>query len=154
SLYALLAGKAPYMPARGIASPVQIIQALIKGPPLAIAQLAPDATPELVAICEKAMSREPDRRSADVQEMAKDLQAFLEGRVVRAYRTGAWVEFKKWVGRNKKTAAALLAFFLAVVGGVGATALIQQHNAKVVTEKNRKILGFSDLKVVNDLHRE
>ena len=41
----------------------------------------------------------------------------LEGRVVRAYRTGAVIELRKWVLRNKALASALLvAFVLLVIG--------------------------------------
>ena len=41
-------------------------------------------------------------RYAGQVELAEDLRAYLEGRVVRAYETGAWAEAQKWVRRNKR----------------------------------------------------
>ena len=51
------------------------------------------------------------RSSLDV---AEDLQAWLDHRVVRAYQTGPIAEFKSWVVRNR-LAAALAASALAVL---------------------------------------
>ena len=71
---------------------------------------------ELVAVCEKAMARDAGDRYADMVAMAEDLRAYLEGRVVRAYETGAVAELKKWMVRNRAvgfTAAGVLAATLA-----------------------------------------
>jgi hypothetical protein len=42
-----------------------------------------------VAICEKAMARDPARRYADTLALGDDVRAYLEGRVVQAHETGA-----------------------------------------------------------------
>jgi len=61
-----------------------ILYHLLSGrPPRADAAPAPldpaDVPRELVAICERAMAREPDDRHADAGELAADLEAFLSG---------------------------------------------------------------------------
>ncbi|HVS10327.1 MAG TPA: serine/threonine-protein kinase, partial [Planctomycetota bacterium] len=116
-LYHLLAARMPYVPPEGVIPPQAVLALLIHGPPQALAEAGPDLPPELVAICEKAMAREPEGRYETMLAMAEDLRAFLEGRVVRAYETGAAAEFKKWVRRNRAVAASLAALLAVVVGG-------------------------------------
>lgn len=73
---------------------------------------------ELAAICEKALSLEWQKRYRDMASMSADLTAFLEGRVVTAYETGALAEARKWVRRNRGLAAALAAMLLVLASGV------------------------------------
>jgi formylglycine-generating enzyme required for sulfatase activity len=73
---------------------------------------------ELVAICEKAMAREPERRYADTLALAEDVRAYLENRVVRAYETGAVAELRKWVARNRGLATVSAAAILILVVGL------------------------------------
>jgi serine/threonine protein kinase len=85
-LYRLLAGRAPYAPRQGSDDPAKTIELIRRGPPTPLGRLAPDAPPALVAISEKAMARAPEDRHASLEEMAAELQAFLEGRVGAADR--------------------------------------------------------------------
>ena len=117
-LYELLTGQAPYVRPGSRASPLMILGALVSGPPKPVHELAPGVAAELEAICEKAMAREPEERYRDMGELAADLSAYLEHRVVRAYRTGAVVELRKWVERNKGLAATSAAALIALVAGL------------------------------------
>jgi formylglycine-generating enzyme required for sulfatase activity len=117
-LYHLFAGHMPYMPTEAKLNTYAIWGLVQQGPPASIAQLSPATPLELVAICEKAMARDWRQRYRDMSELAADLSAYLERRVVRAYETGAWAEAKKWVERNKPLAAALAAVVLILVGGI------------------------------------
>ncbi|NOT29774.1 MAG: protein kinase [Planctomycetes bacterium] len=101
-LHHLLAGQRPYAEFKEVTSARVLLE-----PPRSLRELAPDAHPALVAICEKAMQREPRARYASMQLLAEDLRAFLENRVVRAHRTGPWVVLGKWVARNRRLAGAL-----------------------------------------------
>ena len=100
-LYNLLTGQAPYVEPGARISPHTILARVLDGPPKRIHTLNPKAPAELVAICEKAMAREKRDRYASSLDLAEDLQAYLDNRVVKAYRTGAVAEFKSWVARNK-----------------------------------------------------
>ncbi len=133
-LYHLLAGKHPHAVRDRSAGSREIVAAVLAGPPERLARLAPRAPEELVAIAEKAMAREPARRYATVLELAEDLGAWLEGRVVRAHRTGAWVELEKWVGRNRGAAAAVLA----IVVGLGTTTAVQSLRKRDVERARRE----------------
>jgi formylglycine-generating enzyme required for sulfatase activity/serine/threonine protein kinase len=80
----------------------------------------------LVAIVEKAMSREIARRYPDMHALAADLRAYLDGRVVAAYETGTWAETRQWVKRNKPLAASIAAGVLVLLGGIAL--VLQQSN--------------------------
>jgi formylglycine-generating enzyme required for sulfatase activity/predicted Ser/Thr protein kinase len=134
-LYHLLAGRAPYA-GRGEELPAHATWLRVRtGPPEPIGALAPDAPAELVAICEKAMARDPDARYQDVSALAEDLSACLEGRVVRAHRTGAWAEFRKWMERNRAFAGALAAAIVLALAGTSAVALVQAHGRRVAARE-------------------
>ncbi|HKD99622.1 MAG TPA: SUMF1/EgtB/PvdO family nonheme iron enzyme, partial [Planctomycetota bacterium] len=131
-LYHALAGHMPYVPSGSKASPYAILKWVREVPPASLGHVAPHASAELVAICDKAMERDPKRRYPTMEALRDDLRAYLERRVVRAYRTGAVVELRKWVSRNRGAAAAMAALLL-VVGGAGyAIANVESRRAEQV----------------------
>ena len=131
-LYELLAGQMPYVRPGARMSPRTILQAVIHGPPKPLEELAPSAPPELVAIADKAMARSKEDRYSTTVELAEELRAFLENRVVQAYRTGALVELRKWVQRNKALAGSLVAATLLALGGTTAIAVVtNQKNDEI-----------------------
>ncbi len=141
-LYTLLAGRAPYVPPDRRVSPQRIVFDLIKGPPVPIPEIEPAAPPELVAICDKAMARDMSRRYPDMMAMAEDLRAYLEGRVVGAYEAGAVAQLKKWVLRNKATAAAMGGLIVTLVGSLFAFILLQKNQVdEIRTERNLTAAG-------------
>lgn len=111
-LYTLLTGQTPYVTPFTQVDALQIVNWIKAGPPTPIHELAPRATPELVAICDKAMSRDPSLRYADMSELADELRNYLESKVVRAYRTGPWTELVMWVRRNRAVATLCATFFV------------------------------------------
>jgi hypothetical protein len=115
-LYNLLTGQAPYFEPGARISPHTILARVLDGPPRRVHLLNPLAPPELIAICGKAMAREKRDRYPSSLDLAEDLQAFLDHRVVRAYRTGALAEFRSWVARNRTTAAVAAGAVLVVMG--------------------------------------
>jgi len=83
-LYMLLTGRAPYQPAEGRISPRTVLAAVLHGPPPTVASIAPQANADLVAVCEKAMAREPEARYAGMEELASDIEAWIERRPIQA----------------------------------------------------------------------
>jgi len=116
-LYNLLTGQAPYVEPGARISPRTILGMVIQGPPKRVHQLNPAAPPELISICEKAMAREKRERYSSSADLAEDLQASIDRRVVKAYRTGAMAEFKSWVKRNKALTIAVTASVLFLYAG-------------------------------------
>ncbi len=117
-LYHLLARQMPYVPTGERITNRTVLARLIDGPPKPLSSLRKDVPAELAAICEKAMARDASLRYADTLELAADLRAYLEHRVVGAYQTGAWAETKKWVQRNRPLAAALGAAIVLLLLGL------------------------------------
>jgi serine/threonine protein kinase len=114
-LYQLLAGRMPYAPERGKASPRTLLGMLLNGPPTPVGELAPDAPGELIAICEKAMSRDPQDRYGTAMEMATDIESFLGNRPIAAQRPGPLHTLTLFARRNRApvlTAAAALVVLL------------------------------------------
>jgi formylglycine-generating enzyme required for sulfatase activity len=119
-LYHLLACarvSAPFVPLGQSPLQNEVLRRLLAGPPPALDGLAGDAASELVSIAEKAMARDPERRYATMKELAADLQAYMEGRVVAAHERGAFAWVRKWVGRNKALAASMCLALAALVAG-------------------------------------
>ncbi|HEV8112137.1 MAG TPA: bifunctional serine/threonine-protein kinase/formylglycine-generating enzyme family protein [Planctomycetota bacterium] len=140
-LYHLLTGHRPY-PEHD--SGDDVLAALRAGPPAEVEHEAPDAPAELVAVCRKAMARDPGSRYEGVGELSRDLRAWMERRVVRAYESGAWPELKKWVSRNRALAAALGAVLVLGVGGLAAVSWVQAHG-------KAEILRLADVRRLEDL---
>jgi serine/threonine protein kinase/formylglycine-generating enzyme required for sulfatase activity len=146
-LYTLLAGRRPYQNSQQSRTREQVIAAVLAGPPPKLAELAPGQPAELVAIVQKAMAREPAQRYSSMEDMAQDLRAFLENRVVRAHRTGALIELWKWVQRNRAVAAATAVTTLAVVGALA-------WNAEVQAASRRAVLLSADVSLLPYLHSQ
>ncbi len=115
-VYHLLTGAPPYA-RESDGKSNRALQLLRDGPPESVHRLANDTPPELVAICEKAMARDPLQRYADTSLLANDMRALLEQRVVAAYETGAIAEARKWVQRNRLLAGSLLTVLVLLAGG-------------------------------------
>ncbi len=106
-LYYMLTGQVPYVKPGERVSPHTVLNRVLAGPPESVRKLATDEPAELIAICEKAMARDAEQRYGNMLEVAEDLQAYLENRVVRAYEGGSLAEFRKWVRRNRGMAAGI-----------------------------------------------
>lgn len=150
-LYEILAGQMPYVERGARMSPHTVLAMVIAGPPRELDRIAPDVPAELAAICRKAMARDASKRYSDMLDLAEDLRAYLEQRVVRAYQTGAVAEFSSWVRRNRGTAlAAAAAVLLAIVGSVGIS--IVQSRARSESESRlAEIRQLADVKLLADL---
>ena len=146
-LYELFTGHAPYMKEGGSSTRREVLERLIDGPPESLERLGTDVPPELAAICGKAMHRDPESRYASMEALAEELRAYLEGRVVRAYRTGAWVELELWVARNRGIAVAVAVGGLLALAGLVATWWVREQG-------RTRVQQIAELQVLLDLERE
>ncbi len=141
-LYHALSGHAPYEPAASTSR--DVLSQVRQGPPEPIERVAPHAPVELVAICAKAMQRDPGLRYASVAALADDLRAHLAGRVVRAHRTGALPELVAWTRRNRALALALSGVLAIFAIGLIAWSLQRTRTA-------REVLRMADVARLSDL---
>ena len=117
-LYHLLAGHAPFFESETSPPSSEVLARVLGGPPPSLSRASSDMHPELVSISERAMARAPEQRYASCAEIAADLRAFLDGRVVRAHRTGALQRAQKWVRRNRSLSGAILGVLLLAAGAL------------------------------------
>ena len=143
-LYHLLSGQRPYVPRGDRVSARTILNAVREGPPQRLESIRAGLPVELVSICEKAMSRELAERYAGMDEMADDLRAFLEGRVVRAHQTGAVAEFRKWVRRNRALAASIAGGILIAFVGLSGIGYVQGVGRRDAEEEQHRAEEFLD----------
>ncbi len=129
-LYQMLTGQAPYAAPDQRRGSHAVLAMVLQGPPKQVHTVKAGVPGELVAICERAMSREVGDRYGDMGEMAEDLRAYLEQRVVRAYRTGALAEFTKWVARNRMIAVAVAAALLVGFASLAWIAHAEKENRR------------------------
>jgi eukaryotic-like serine/threonine-protein kinase len=112
-LYHVLAGTAPYSGQ----TVDELIDQVLRGPPVALAERAPDAPADLLAIVARAMARDPADRFATANEMADELKRFQTGQLVASHRYSVSELARRWIRRHRGIAATLaLATLVAAVG--------------------------------------
>jgi serine/threonine protein kinase/formylglycine-generating enzyme required for sulfatase activity len=127
-LYELLTGRMPYAASLRKPKPEDLLAARLRGPPAPVLELAPEAPPDLVAICEKAMASDPERRYATALELAADLEAWLDRRPVKAFESSPLYALGLALRRNRRTAIALgFACLVALAFGVRDVVLSRQR---------------------------
>jgi len=114
-LYLILTGDLPY---RG--ELMAILNRVSSRNPSPSPRERSDGLPlELVAICEKAMDKNPTERFEHAGCMAEQLRAYRDGRVVSVYAYSPGELFRRFVARNKPMLAAGLVAILALIAGTG-----------------------------------
>ncbi|WP_224240268.1 serine/threonine-protein kinase [Hyalangium gracile] len=125
-LYHLLAGTRPY----DSGSSAQVIDQVVRGPPLSLSSRQKGIPADLLAIVAKAMARDPADRYATARELAEDLRRFQTGQIVGAHAYSLGERFWRFVRRYRAavavTAVALL--ILATVGTVGVLRVMAERD--------------------------
>jgi len=112
-LYEILTGRRPF-PGK---STREVLDHVISQPTPPIHSVEPDAPPELVGICEKALKKVPDERYQSAKEMADDILRFQSGALVQAYEYSIGELARHFYTKHKaslNTAAAALVVLLLV----------------------------------------
>ena len=133
-LYELVTGKTPFTGA----TTREVMEKVIAEPPEPILGLESEAPPELVAICERAMQKEPKKRYQSAKEIAEEVQRFQSGALVRAYEYKFSEHLRRFVGKHKvilSTVAAASVILLAV--GVFSYVRVLHERALAIRERER-----------------
>jgi WD40 repeat protein len=96
-LYHLLAAAPPFTGA----SSEEVVARVAGEPAPPIAERAPGAPRDLVAIVDKAMARDPANRYANAKGLAGDLARFLTGQLVGARAYGWPALIRRWLRRHR-----------------------------------------------------
>jgi len=128
-LYELLTGHPPFSGP----NTVELLLAVLRAPLKPVRERCPEAPPELAAIAEKALSRDPAQRYADAREVAEEIRAWLTGGRVHAYTYRFRELFKRWAGKHK-VALAVAGVAAVLLIGLGVVSYLN-----IVSERNRAL---------------
>ncbi len=133
-LYTTLTGRAPFQGE----DRRHIIEQVLHESPEAIRGIEPAAPAELVAICEKAMAREPMQRYQSAMALADELKLFLNGGLVSAYTYGFPEPMRRLVRRNTKAVATAAVAFILL------NAVVIYSYLHILGERNRAVAAQRD----------
>ena len=121
-LYHVLSGQAPYSGETGR----EIVAAVRCGPPAPLDRTIPR---DLIAIIERAMSREPEDRYATARELREDLRRFHSGQLVGAHRYTVGQLVRRWIGKHRTAVAvgAAALVFLAVIAVISVRQIVREQ---------------------------
>lgn len=123
-LYELLTGKCPFQ-----GKHPAITYDVIHKEPLAPRLVQRKIPKNLETICLKALQKSPDKRYATAQEMADDLQCFMQGKPIRARRAGIVERSWRWVRRKPARAALVVAALIAASSAFSAFRLAGENKS-------------------------
>ncbi len=116
TLYESLVGRPPYQGETNINILSQVINS--KCEPIRPRAMNPNIHPDLEAICLKSLEKNILQRYSSAEEMAEDLQNFLENRPIKAQPVTNLRRFQKLVMRNKAVSFSVVLLFLSLIVGI------------------------------------
>lgn len=132
-LFMLLTGEKPYFGRKG----KDVLKFIVSDNP----SPSPDERydeipPELIAICKKAMAKNKKERFNDASQMAKELKAYRDGRLVSIYNYSRMELFKRFVVKNKLAISLSAAVVLSIIIGAGFAFnfAVEAHEARLKAE--------------------
>jgi tetratricopeptide (TPR) repeat protein len=112
-LYAMLAGRAPFVGTTMLETLDQVCTCLPEPPSLLNSQVPRD----LEVVCLKCLEKEPHRRYTSAQALAEDLERWQQGIPILARPVSRAARAAMWCRRNKALASLATLLMLALLGG-------------------------------------
>lgn len=119
TLYEILTKRPP----RQGSSQIETVELARTTSPPQARRVNPSVSRALEAICTKAMAREKESRYSSAQELAADVERYLSGEPVGAYRESWSERLGRWVRRHRRVLLRGAAAVLAIAGIATAAAL-------------------------------
>jgi eukaryotic-like serine/threonine-protein kinase len=113
-LYELLTGRLPFVSE----SPFATMRLILDAEPPRPRGLNPAVERDLEVICLRCLEKEPARRYGSAEELARDLERWLQGEPIQARSSSVWYRAVKWAQRRPAVALLLAAIAALVFLGV------------------------------------
>lgn len=144
-LFELFTGRTPFLGEHALA----VLQQASENPAPKLRSLLPGFDRDLETICAKCLEREPQARYRSADDLAEDLDRWLEGRPIIARPVLPPVRMWRWSKRNSKLASAAAA--CAVLGLVAVVMFLTSERAREIVRgeaaaaRSVGLLPFEDL---------
>jgi tetratricopeptide (TPR) repeat protein len=147
-LYEILTGRPPYAGA----SSVGVLEDALRGPPAPPGRVRSGVPRPLEAVCRKAMAREPAGRYVSPGDLATDVEAWLAGEPVTAYREPWSARARRWARRHRTlVTSAVAALAVAVVLLAGAALMLDAAYDKEQQAKLTAVGRLGQIEKANDI---
>ena len=150
-LYELIAGQRPI---QGSDS-AETIRKVVSFDPLPLHRRVPGISRDISAICECCLEKSPERRYESAEELASDLERFLNNEPTMARPLGPGTRLVRWSRRNPLPLTIMgtisLVFALAFSGLAWHTARLRDLNDRLTTS-NRRAVEMKDRAEQSELH--
>lgn len=128
-LYAVLSGRMPFH-----GEDLAAVRArILRGRPKPLRSLEPNLPPELIAIAERALARDKQRRYPSAKQLAADLDAYMSGARVLAHQYSAFDLVRRFARRHRAASWVALTATVALVGVAG---VLQR---RILLERDRAV---------------
>jgi serine/threonine protein kinase len=115
----------------------ELLRQIAEDDPRPPRSIAPSVPAELETVVLKALRKEPSERYQSAQQLADDLQRFLDNRPILARRPTLTERTRKWARRRPSVVAAgLVILVLLTVGSLVSAALVRGEQDKTKAEKH------------------
>lgn len=132
TLYELLA----LQPVYPSADRQQLLQLRAEQDPMPLRQLNPSIPADLETIVLKAIAKDPDDRYSTAQEMADDLQRFLNYEPIHATRPSLVTRASKLIQRNRAMALSIAAAVLSGIVAAGVVVVIKDRDGNEIAKQH------------------
>jgi eukaryotic-like serine/threonine-protein kinase len=157
TLYCLLTGKAP-VEGDDLGEMLRKVQ---RGDVVPPRSLDASIDPALEAVCKKAMALGPEDRYATCRALADDVERWMAGEPVTAWREPFARRARRWARRNRTAVTAAAAAMLMAVVGLAAVLAVQTRanaaltlaNRRLEISNQREVKANADLKEANERER-
>jgi tetratricopeptide (TPR) repeat protein len=150
TLYELLTGQPPFKHQ----NVYEILKLVVEEDPKPPRTINPMVDGDLETVVLKCLEKDPARRYATAKELAEDLGRFLAGEPVVAQPASVSYRLRKWVGRRKALATAVVTAVLAgiaVAAILGGGAVERAREARELRSEADKAFSAKDWSRTNEL---